>query len=81
MCNIVIQYFYRLYSSCSHCRDFPGGLVVKTSPSNAGDASSKPGLGAKIPHASLSKKQNVKQKQCCNKFNKEFKHRAHQKIF
>ena len=34
-------------------RDFPGGLVVKTSPSNAGYVGSIPGWGAKIPHASL----------------------------
>ena len=32
--------------------DFPGGPVVKTSPSNAGGASSSSGQGAKIPHAS-----------------------------
>ena len=46
-------------------RNFPGGSVVKTLPSNAGC-----GQGAKIPHASWSKKkQNVKQKQHYNKFN------------
>ena len=32
-------------------RDFPGGPVVKNPPSNAGDAGSIPGRGAKIPHA------------------------------
>ena len=37
-------------------RDFPGGPVVKTSPSNAGSVGSIPGLGAKIPHASWPKK-------------------------
>ena len=31
--------------------NFSGGPVVKTSLSNAGGASSTPGLGAKIPHA------------------------------
>ena len=31
--------------------DFPGNLVVKNPPSNAGDAGSIPGLGTKIPHA------------------------------
>ena len=30
--------------------DFPGGPVVKTLPSNAGDTSLIPGQGAKIPH-------------------------------
>ena len=33
-------------------RDFPGGPVVKTSPSKAGGAGSIPGRGAKIPRAS-----------------------------
>ena len=52
-------------------RDFPGGPVVKTSPSNAGGAGSIPGRGAKIPHALQPRKQNIKQKQYCNKFNKD----------
>ena len=38
--------------------DFPGGPVVKTSPSNAGDVGSIPGWGPKIPHASPPKNQN-----------------------
>ena len=32
-----------------------------------------PGRGAKIPHASWPKNQNIKQNQYCNKFNKDFK--------
>ena len=32
-----------------------------------------PGQGAKIPHASWPKNQNIKQKQDYNKFNKDFK--------
>ena len=32
--------------------DFPGGPVVRNSPSNAGDAGSIPSQGIKIPHAS-----------------------------
>ena len=32
-------------------RDFPGGPVVKNLPSNAGNTSSIPGRGTKIPHA------------------------------
>ena len=32
-------------------RNFPGGLVVKNLPSNAGDVSSIPGQGTKISHA------------------------------
>ena len=31
--------------------DFPGGPVVKTPPSNAGEVGSIPGRGTKIPHA------------------------------
>ena len=41
-------------------RDFPGGPVVKTPPSNAGAAGSIPGQGAKIPHASQPKHQNIR---------------------
>ena len=47
--------------------------------SNAGGAGSIPGQGAKIPHASRPKNQNIKQKQNCNKFNKDFKNGPHQK--
>jgi len=36
-------------------RDFPGGLVVKTSPSKAGGVGLNSGWGAKIPHASRPK--------------------------
>jgi len=39
-----------------------------------------PGQGAKITRASWPKKQNIKQKQYCNKFNKDFKHDPHKKI-
>ena len=53
--------------------------MVKTSPSNAGGAGSIPGQGAKIPHASWPKNQNIEQKQCCNTFNKDFKNSPHQK--
>ena len=61
------------------CGDFPGGPVVKTLPSNAGGAGLIPGQGAKIPHALWPKHQNIKQKQCCNKFNRNFKNGPHQK--
>ena len=39
--------------------DFPGGPVVKTSPSNAGGAGSISSQGAKISHALQPKNQNV----------------------
>ena len=51
--------------------------MVKTSLSSAGDAGSIPGRGAKIPHASQPKKQDIKQEQCCNKFTKDFKNGPH----
>ena len=60
-------------------RDFPGGPVVKSSPSYARGAGSIPGRGAKFPHASGPKNQNIKQKQYCNKFNKDFKNGPHKK--
>ena len=49
--------------------------MVKTSPSNAGDAGSFPDWGAEIPYASWPKEQNIKhrskkkktQNQYCNK--------------
>ena len=53
--------------------------MVRTSPSNAGGVCSIPGQGARIPHALQSKSQNIKQKQCCNKFNKDFENGPHQK--
>ena len=54
-------------------RDFPGGPVVKTFPSNAGGVGLNPGWGAESPHAPQPKTQNIKQKQYCNKFNKDFR--------
>ena len=53
-------------------RDFPGGPVVKTLPSNPEDVGSIPGQEAKIPRALWLKNQNIKQEQCCNKFNEDF---------
>ena len=39
--------------------DFPGGPAVKALLSSAGDAGSIPGRGAKIPHVSGPKHQNI----------------------
>ena len=44
-----------------------------------GGAGSIPGQGAKIPHTVGPKNQNIKQKQYCNKFNKDFKNGPCQK--
>ena len=60
-------------------RDFPCGPVVETLPSNVGSAGLIPDWGAKILYASWPKNQNIKQKQYCNKFNKNFKDDPHQK--
>ena len=57
--------------------DFPGSPVVKLSPSNAGGGSSIPGREAKIPHVLGPKKGKMKQKQYCNKFNKDLKKIVH----
>ena len=58
-------------------RDFPGGPVARTVPSNAGGAGLIPRWGAQISHASCRipppKKQ---QKSYCNKLSKDLK-RAH----
>ena len=58
---------------------FPCGSKGKTSPFNTGGASSIPGQGTKIPHASWPKNQNRKQERYCNKFNKDFKNSPHLK--
>ena len=61
-------------------RDFPGGPVVKTSPSNAEGVQIRFLFGeVRFPHASWPKHQNIKQKQYCNKFNKDFKNSPQQK--
>ena len=62
-------------------RDFPGGPVVKTSPSHACGAGLIPGQGTKIPHAVTKKPNHKNKKQYCNKFNKGFQNGPHQKIF
>ena len=53
--------------------------MVKNPPSIAGDMSLGPSQRAKIPHAPGPKNKNIKQKQYCNKFNKDFKNGPHQK--
>ena len=49
-------------------QDFPGSLVVKTWPFNAGGCGFDPCWGAKISHASHPKNQNMKHRHYCNKF-------------
>ena len=62
-------------------RDFPGSPVVKILPFNMGGASSTLGWGVKISHVLWPKNIYIKQKQYCNKFNKDFKNGLHQKKF
>jgi hypothetical protein len=58
----------------------PGApLVVKNPPSNAEGVGLIPGEGAGIPYASKPKTQSMKEKQYCNKFNKDFDSGPHQK--
>ena len=52
---------------------------MKPSPFNPEGVGSVPGWGAKIPHASQPKNQNIEQKQYCNKLNKDFKNGPHKK--
>jgi len=53
--------------------------VIKTLPSNAGAVSLIPGQAVKILDASWPKKQNIRQKQYYNRFNKDFKNGLHPK--
>ena len=53
--------------------------MVKTLPSNAGDAGSILGQRAKIPLVSWPKSQNVKHNKYCNKFNKDFRNGPYKK--
>ena len=55
--------------------------MVKTSPSSARRVGLIRGRGAKIPNTLWPKNQIRKQKQCCNKFNKDFQNGPHQKVF
>ena len=54
-------------------RDFPGCPMDKTSPSKAEGVGPIPGWKAKTPPLCWPKSQNIKKKQYCNKFNKDFK--------
>ena len=53
--------------------------MVSTLPFNAVGVGLIPDWGAKIPHALQPKDHSLKQKQYCNKFNKDFKNDPHQK--
>ena len=52
--------------------DVPGSSVVGISPSRAGGTGSLPDWGAEIAHTSRPDNQNIKQRQYCSKFSKDF---------
>ena len=52
--------------------NFPGSPVVKTLHFQCRQYDSVPAWGSKILHATWPKNQNIKQKQYCDKFNKDF---------
>ena len=56
----------------SHVWDFHGSPVVQTPLFNAGGMGSIPDQRARVTCFRAKKKQNMKQKQHCNKFNKDF---------
>ena len=53
--------------------------MVATLPSNTDSAVSISGQGAETPHASSPKNQNIKQKQYCNRLNKDGLHHIQKK--
>ena len=60
-----------------HFGNFPGGPVVKTSNFQRGGMGLIPSQRIKIPCATWPEKQNIKQNQYCNTFNKDFKSEPH----
>ena len=80
ICNTNVQFSASLCTIIkTQQRNCPGSSVLKVSPSNAQGTGSIPGLVAQSPHAS-GPKQHIEQKQCYNKFNKDFKKRSTSKI-
>ena len=57
--GILVFKVKKILSSYKELRDFSGGPVVKTSPSNAGGMGSAPGRRIKIPCVSWPKNQNT----------------------
>ena len=70
--SIELSIPWSSYLQNGYKRKFPGAPVAKTSPSNAGGADMIPGWGARIPHALWPENQNMRQKQCCSRFNEDF---------
>ena len=68
----------RNYNLRRKVRDFPGGPVVKTLPSMQG-VQIQSLVGELRSYMPWGQKTKTKQKQYCNKFNKDFKNGLHQK--
>ena len=84
--KFVFWFYFMSISSCfsretqeDNHWDIPDRPVIAISLSRARGVISISGLGARIPPASQPEDWNIKQKQHCNKFNKNFKNCPHQK--
>ena len=77
-CFLEISKWYMLHKTVE--TSLAGCPVVKTLPFNAGGVGLIPGQGGKIPHVTGPKNPNIRQKQYCNTFSKDFKNSPHQKI-
>ena len=64
----------------SYPTGFPLAVQRLRLPSKAEGVGLIPGQGAKIPDALWPKNQNIKQKECCNKLNRDFKNGPKKKI-
>ena len=63
---------FAIYKNLRREGGFSGGPVTKTA-FRCRSCRFSPSQGAKIPTCLSAKKQNIKQKQYCNKFNKDLK--------
>ena len=78
-CTLITRSFLVvLYILIKNSKDFSGGPVVKTLPSNPGGAGLISGWELRSHICCGQKNKNIKQKQYCNKFNKNFKNGSHQ---
>ena len=68
MTNFMLCVLFCFYQNKKKKNAFSGG-----SPSSAEGVGSIPSWKAAILYASQPKKQNIKQKLCCNKFSEDFK--------
>jgi len=79
LCQNFLYFCLLTYIKSYYIWGLPWGPVVRILPSNAEGLGSILGWGAKITHASWPENLNIKQKQCCSKFNEDFKNGPHWK--